>query len=163
MQTGARSARPSPPRTALRLRDVMYAGAALSIVALLLVVGVGLVTLDAGEIAEATAVPGAPEAALAGVIIAFAVLLAVLEAALWVVFGRLFARGYAWARWTGTAMAAANLVVEVPRLVDPPNALAASLTGVEVLVVVVALVLLWSPPMSRYVREVSRWRSVAAV
>jgi hypothetical protein len=161
MQPG--DARPVPPQAALRLRDVMYAGAALTIVALLLVVGVGLVTLDAGEIAEATAVPGAPEPALAGVIIAFAVLLAVLEAALWIVFGRLFVRGYSWARLTGTAMAAANLFVEVPRLVDPPNALAAALTGVEVLVVVVALVLLWSPPMSRYVREVSRWRSAAAV
>lgn len=159
----ARPARPVPPRTAVRLRDVMYAGGALNIVALVVVVAVGLVTLDPEQIAQTTAVPGAPDAALAGVIIAFAVLLAVLEAVLWVVFGRLFARGYAWARWTGTVMAAANLFAEVPRLASPPTPLAAVLTAAEVGLIAVALVVLWSPPMTRYVRDVSRWRSVAAV
>lgn len=156
-------ARPASPSGARRLRDVMYAGGALNVVALAVTLGVGLATLDADEIAAATAVPGAPEAALAGVVIAFAVGLALLEAALWVVFGRLFVRGYSWARWTGTALAAANLFVEVPRLVNPPNALARGFTAVEVVLIVVALVLLWSPPVSRYVREVSRWRSLVGV
>jgi hypothetical protein len=141
----------------------MYVGGALNIVALLLVVGVALVTLDPDEIAEATAVPGAPDAALTGVIIAFAALLAVIEAALWVLFGRLFARGYAWARWTGTALAVANLFVEVPRLASPPTTLAAVLTGIEVGLIVLSMLLLWSPPVSRYVRAVSGWRALAAV
>ena len=155
--------RPAPPQAALRLRDVMYAGAALNVVALVVVIGVGLATLDPDEIAAATAVPGAPDAALAGVVIAFAVVLWLLEAALWLLFGRLFARGYAWARWTGTALAAANLLVEVPRLVNPANTLGLAITVVEIVVIAIALVILWSPPVSRYVREVSAWRAAVAV
>lgn len=155
--------RPAPPPAAVRLRGVMYAGAALNVVALVVVIGVGLTTLDPDEIAAATAVPGAPDAALAGVVILFAVVLALLEAGLWLLFGRLFARGYAWARWTGTALAAANLFVEVPRVVNPPDTLALVLTAVEVTLIAVALAILWSPPVSRYVREVSAWRAAVAV
>lgn len=158
-------ARPVPPAAARRLRDLLTAGALLNLAVVVVAVVAGVGSLDAGDVADrgALAGTGIPGPVLAGAVVGFAVVVGLVEAGLWLLGARLLVRGYAWARWTATVLGVANLLVELSRAAGPAPVAGRVLAVTEVVVVVVALALLWSPAVSRYVAAVSRWRSVAAV
>ncbi|MGF1663158.1 MAG: hypothetical protein ACFCVG_11955 [Kineosporiaceae bacterium] len=158
-------ARPHPPASARRLGGVLVAGALLNAGAMVTTVVAGAGSLDAADVAEqgALAGTGIPGPALAATVVGFAVVLGLIEAGLWLLGGRLLVRGYAWARWTATVLGVTNLAVEAARAGGPGPAVGRAFAAAEILVVVAALVLLWSPAVSRYVAAVSRWRAVAAV
>ncbi|MGF1648589.1 MAG: hypothetical protein ACFCVF_16960 [Kineosporiaceae bacterium] len=153
--------RPDPPPVARVAYWLMHTGAILAVV-----VG-GVTTVVGATAVERAALAGAlgagPDVLRYGVVILFSVMVVMVEVALWMIFGRLFRRGYAWARWAGTALAAANLASEGYRVLSPPDAVATIASAAEVVLAVALLLVLWSPAMSRYVAAVSRWRSVAAV
>lgn len=164
-RTPVTRARPVPPAVAELLSRVLVAGAALTVVIVLVVLAAGVGSLDAEDVADRGALAGAgiPGPVLAATVVVFALVVGLAEAGLWLLAARLLARGYAWARVAATVLGVANLLVEVPRAFGSAPLLGGVLSGADVMIVVVALALMWSPGMSRYVAAVSHWRSVAAL
>ena len=156
--TTAAPEQPSSIRTAVRL---MWAGAALSVLSLL----VSLLALDSMEsrvrrrlTASDTGLTSDDVDGLLGVIVAFAVITALIGVLLWLWMAWKNGQGRSWARVVATVLGGLNLLSSMFAMASQPGTLELLLTLANVALAVVILVLLWSKPSSAFYDAVKRHR-----
>jgi hypothetical protein len=150
---------PSTIRTAVRL---MWAGAALSLLSLV----VSLVALDSMEsrvrsrlTASDTRLTPAEVDGLLGVIVAIAVITSLIAILLWLWMAWKNGQGRSWARIVATVLGGLNLVSSLAGVSSGQSGgLGLLLTFVNLALAVVILALLWSKPSSAFYDAVKRHR-----
>lgn len=158
MPGGEQAPRPvvDKPNSIVLAVKLMYAGAALSVLNLIL----GLITSgsdgtrdairdslrDAGQDVSESAI----DSAVMGARI-FAVVLGILAVALWLLMAKTNGEGKKWARIVATVLGALSVVSTLVSFTQPAtNALTMALNVISLLLAIAILVLLWKPESSRF-------------
>ena len=109
---------PEPPRTVGLAVRLMYAGAGLTLLGMIVIVieiATGAASIRAGHPSATVAQVHATQ----GVLITYAVISGLLEAAIWIVVARLNRAGMKWARIAATVLFALNAIYLVDSLLGP--------------------------------------------
>ncbi|YAL84030.1 hypothetical protein ACMYYO_04255 [Dermacoccaceae bacterium W4C1] len=152
---------PTKPKSIELAQKLMYVGAALS--AISLVLGAVLVGSDSTKDAIRDSLRDAGQdvtddavntAVTVGLITS--ILMGVLGIALWLLMAKFNGAGKSWARIVATVLGALNVIFSLLQFTQPTaNGAGIAMSVVSMLLAIAILVLLWRPESSQYYRETS--------
>ncbi len=141
-----------PPPTVTRAVQVMFASAALGIVAVI----VGFATKDSMREQILENDPDIEDIdTVVNVALAFSAVVGILFTALWILLAVMVRKGKNWARITTWVVAGLGLIFSLVALLDPPTALGAILTAITALLDIAVIVLLALRPSNEFFARVS--------
>ncbi|MGH9235705.1 MAG: hypothetical protein ACRD0R_20495 [Acidimicrobiales bacterium] len=153
---GAPAQQAEPPPSIVTAVRLMWLGAGLSALGILLTFFQTDALRDAIEDSDSSLTPSEVDSAVA-VGVGFGVVVGLIGVGLWLWMASANGQGKSWARVVATVLGALNVVGAIFSLaVNPATAMSAVLTIVSLILAVVILVLLYRPESSRFYEARSR-------